>query len=253
MLAYISLRSLMVLVTAFVATALSSMSGGGASVINIPVLLSLGVPFPIATATQKLSSAFWVLPAACNYLRGRKLNWAFVLLFAFVGLFGSYLGVVFVISFNTRLMQQLIGALIIALVIYTHFKKDVGINETVVLSKFRKLITYPAALLLGFYESIFGAGNGILFSAVAIYGRGFDFINALGYYYVVAFFWVCFAATLLIAKGYYDTSVMVPAVIGSIIGGYTGSRYARYKGSRFLKLVFVIIGGLLGLKLVLGL
>ncbi len=238
--------------TSIIATALSSMSGGGASMINIPVFLALGIPFPLAMVAQKISSAFWVLPASRNYLKGRKIDWVFLILFALIGLVGVYIGVQFIIQVNKEIMERVIGVLILSLVIYTYFKKDVGVSEHKVYSKFRQRLSYVFALILGFYESIFGSGNGIMFSMVAFYTRGFDFVDALGYYFSVAFPWVVFAAILLVSKGYFSWSVVIPAVLGSFIGGYIGSKYARYKGNEFIKMMFIVIGGILGFKLVLG-
>ena len=229
------------------------MSGGGASALNIPVFLSLGVPFPVAIATQKVSSAFWVLPAAYNFLKGRKIDWFFLVVFSLVGLIGAYLGVLVVISTDQRIMELIVGLLILSLVAYTYFKKDVGLSERPVYSPLRQSLAYGFAILLGFYESIFGAGNGIMFAIATFYTKGFDFIDALGYYCSVAFSWVVFAAVIFIAKGYYDLSIMVPAVTGSVLGGYFGSKFARYKGNRFIKIMYVVFGGVLGLKLVLGL
>lgn len=241
-----------IFVTSLVATALSSMSGGGASVINIPVLLWLGVPFPMATAAQKVSSSFWVLPASYNYLKDRKVEWAFLILFSIVGLVGVYAGVEVIMQVNQRILQVIVGVLILLLVAYTYYKKDIGLAEQRVYSKFRRSLAYVFALVLGFYESFFGSGNGIMFSIVALKTRGFDFVDALGYYFSVAFPWCLFAAALLIAKGNFDLKIMVPIVIGSLIGGQIGSRYAKYKGNRFIKLMFVTIGSILGLKLLLG-
>ncbi len=228
------------------------MSGGGASVINIPVLLWLGVPFPVATASQKISSSFWVLPASINYLKGRKIDWPFLILFSLIGLIGVYVGVQVVISINTRILEVIIGILILILVAHTYFKKDIGLSEQKVYSKGRQALAYVGALILGFYESIFGSGNGILFALTTLYTKGFDFMDALGYYFSVAFPWVVFAALLLIQKGYFDVNVAIPIVIGSLIGGYVGSKYAKYKGNKFVKTMFVIIGGILGIKLLLG-
>ncbi|MFZ2149550.1 MAG: sulfite exporter TauE/SafE family protein [Minisyncoccia bacterium] len=247
------LHFLIILVTAFVSTALSSMSGGGASVINIPVLLFLGIPFPVATVSQKISSAFWVLPASFNYLKGRKVDWKFLIIFGLIGLVGVYAGVQFVVSVNGRLLEFIIGALILILVTYTFFRKDIGLSEQKIYSKFRQSLAYVFALILGFYESIFGAGNGIMFAMTTFYTRGFDFMDALGYYFSVAFPWVVFAAFLLIRKGFFDIHVAIPIVIGSLIGGYVGSKYAKYKGNKFIKMMFIIIGSILGLKLLFGL
>ena len=243
---------LIILITAFISTALSSMSGGGASVINIPVLLWLGVSFPIATVSQKISSAFWVLPASFNYLKGRKVDWLFLITFGLVGLVGVYAGVQFIVSVNPRMLEIVIGVLILLLVTYTFFKKDVGLSEQKIYSKARQTLAYVFALILGFYESIFGAGNGIMFAMTTFYTRGFDFMDALGYYFSVAFPWVVFASFLLIRKGFFDFSIAIPIVIGSLIGGYVGSKYAKYKGNKFIKTMFVVVGSLLGVKLLLG-
>lgn len=242
-----------ILLTSFVATALSSMSGGGASVINIPVMLALGIPFPLATAAQKVSSTFWVLPASYNYLKGKKIDWKFLCIFSGVGLIGVYIGTVVVLAINQRIAGIIIGTLILGLVVYVLFKKDVGLQETKVYSKFRQFVAYFFALVLGFYESFFGSGNGILFSIVAFKTKGFDFIDALGYYYSIAFLWEILAVIVFVSKGYFSWEVMIPTVLGSIIGGYVGSKYARYKGNRFIRIMFAIIGTVLGVKLLFGL
>lgn len=240
------------LLTSFFATLLSSMSGGGASVIVIPVMLWLGVPFPMATAAQKVSATFWVLPAAYNYLRDRKVDWFFLTVFGFVGLIGVYLGYLFVISVNTDHLKRAVGIIILCLVVYTLVKKDLGVVRHVVTSPMRRAMAYIFAPVLGFYESFFGSGNGIALSFLTLHTRGFDFMDALGYYYAIAFLWCASAVVLFVSQGYFDFAIMLPTVIGSIAGGFCGSRYAKYKGNAFIKMMFVVVGSALGLKLVLG-
>lgn len=229
------------------------MSGGGASVINIPVMLALGISFPLATAAQKVSSMFWVLPASRNYLKGRKVDWRFLILFGMIGLVGVYIGTLVVFAIHQRVAGVIIGILILCLVAYVLIKRDVGIVEKKVYSKFRQSVSYIFALVLGFYESFFGSGNGILFSIVTFQTKGFDFIDALGYYYSIAFIWEIFAVVIFLSKGYFSWVVMIPTVIGSVLGGYLGSRYGKYKGNKFIKIMFAVIGGVLGVKLLFGL
>ena len=45
---------------------------------------------------------------------------------------------------------------------------------------------------------------------------------------------------------------IIPAIIGSVIGGFIDSKYAKYKGDHFIKLMFVTVGGFLGFKLLFG-
>lgn len=165
---------------------------------------------------------------------------------------GAYFGVTFILNVDQRVMQIVIGIVILLLVGYTFSSRNMGLAEEKVYSKFRRLLAYFFALILGFYEIIFGSGNGIMFAIVTLKTRGFDFIDALGYYYSIAFPWCLFGAVLFISKGYFDLGVMVPVVCGSLIGGYIGSKYAKYKGNKFIKIVFMIIGTILGVKLLLG-
>lgn len=245
------MESIWIFIAAIIATAVSAVSGGGSSIIAVPIFLSMGIPLPMAVAIQSISGTFWVLPSAHNYLKGRKVDWKFLLFFSGIGTAGSYFGALAIISFNQRLLTIIIGLLIIFLVGFMNYQKTLGLKEQV-RSKKRGVVAYLFSFPMGFYEGFFGSGNGIFFTLVTAYTKGFDFIDALGYYYAVAFPWVLVGALVLILKGYFDLSLMVPAVLGSLIGGYLGSKYARLKGNKFIKIAFTIVGVLLGLKLVLN-
>lgn len=213
----------------------------------------LGISFPLATATQRLAGIFWTPLASYNYLKGRKIDWKFVVLFALAGIFFTYLGTLAVIAINPRIIGTVIGLLILALVTYVILDKKVGLQEKKIYSKFRQSTSYLFAPILGFYEGFFASGNGLLFSIAMFKTRGFDFIDSLGYYYASSFIWDVVTVVTLFYKGYFSLSVMAPVAIGSVIGGYFGSKFGKYKGNRFIKIMFAIIGTVLGLKLLLGL
>lgn len=239
--------------SSLIATILSSMSGGGASTISLPIFLWAGISLPLSIAAHKICAAFWTPISAYSYLKDKKIDWRFLLLFAAIGLIGAYFGVQFVLTIDEKLLKLIIGLIIFSFALYTYFKKDLGLKEKQVKSKIKRAISYLAALIMGFYESIIGSGNGIVFAVLTFYTRGFDFISALGYYFAVAFFWVSFATILYIQKGYFDFWIMLAAILGSVIGSYIGSRYAKYKGNKFIKILFITIGIILGIKLMLNL
>lgn len=243
---------IIVFLASLVATFLSVISGGGTSTISLPIFLWLGMSLPLAIATNKVNAIFFTPISARNYLKGRKIDWKFLILFATIGLFGVYLGVKVIINIDQILLKQIIGLVIIAFVIFTYFKKELGLKEKPEQNKFKKIINYPIALLMGFYEGIIGSGNGIAFAVLTFYTRGFDFISALGHYFAISTFWVTLAAVLYIQQGYFDFSIMASSILGAIIGSYLGSKYARYKGNKFIKIAFVVIGGILGMKLALN-
>jgi len=246
-------QNVVIFAVTLVATLLSSMSGGGAGIIVFPALLAMGISYPFVAAISAVSAVFWVLPASRNYLKGRVINWPLIITFSAIGLVGCYLGVLFITSLNQRVIEVGVGIIILFLVTYTYFKKDLGLTEHKVYSRARKAMIYPFALIMGFYEAVFGSGNGIFFTMLVFYTKGFDFIDGIGHYYVISFSWVLFSAILLITKGYYNIPMMIFATLGSVLGGFLGSRYAKNKGNKFIKIMFVTIGSILGLKLLLGL
>lgn len=240
-----------IIVVSCIATFLSSVSGGGASMINIPAYLMLGIPFPLASVMQKASSTCWVLPASYNYLKKRKIDWSFIVYGSLIGLLGVWLGVKTILSVDQRILEIVIGILILLLVVYSFFKKEFGVVEKVT-SKIQKTFSYPWMFLFGFYEALFGAGNGVFFSAVTVQTRGYDLARALGHYYAIVFPWVLFACILLMTKGYIDMYYIISAVAGSLVGGWYGSKLGSMKGSKFIRYIFIAMGFVLGLKLLIG-
>src|SRR5689334_18161822 len=103
------MESILIFLAAIIATTVSAMSGGGSSIIAVPIFLSMGIPLPMAVAIQSLSGAFWVLPSAFNYLKGRKIDWHFLLTFAAIGTVGSVFGALVITSVNQRVLTSIVG------------------------------------------------------------------------------------------------------------------------------------------------
>jgi uncharacterized membrane protein YfcA len=241
---------LIIFSVAFLASLLSSMSGAGAAMLTTPVWLSLGFPLPIAIASNQMNGAAWTLIAARNYLRGKVIDWPLIGAMVCFGLVGVWGGTVLVRGIDGHLLQRVIGVIIICLVLLVALNPSLGRTEsTPCLSRGA---TGVLALPLGVYESFFGSGNGLFTSLLLSKTRGFPLLTALGYYYVIAFTWNCFAVAIYISAGFADIRLMVPSSAGSMLGAYLGSRTGRRKGYRLVRTLFLTLGGVLGLKLALG-
>lgn len=235
---------------AFTATLVSSMSGGGSSMIMTPVWLSLGFPLPVAIASNVVNGTTWTLLAGRNYLRGHAVDWRLMLGLVAFGLIGAYLGTRVIVCGDSKIIQRVIGVIILSLVSFAYFRKDFGLESKP--PKANRFVTAFFGLPLGFYEAFFGSGNGIFTSAVLAGTRGFKMLEALGYYYVMAFAWCGFSAYIYISGGSWDLSLMIPSTLGSVGGAALGSRIGSKQGAKFVKSLFIAVGAFLGLKLVLG-
>jgi uncharacterized protein len=235
---------------AFLASLLSSMSGAGAAMITTPVWLSLGFPLPIAIASNQMNGAAWTLIAARNYLRGRLIDWRLIAFMVCFGLAGAWIGTLLVRSIDVRLLQRVIGIIIICLVAVVACNPSLGRTESA--PRLPRGWTGVLALPLGCYEAFFGSGNGLFTSFLLSKARGFTLLTSLGYYYVLAFTWNCFAVAVYTSAGLANARLMVPSTAGSMLGAYLGSLLGRRNGHGLVRALFLTVGGVLGMKLALG-
>jgi len=244
------MQFMIVFSVAFLASLLSSMSGAGSAMLTTPVWLSLGFPLPVAIASNQMNGAAWTLIAARNYLKGRTVDWVLISNMVCFGLVGAYAGTVIVRSLDTHLLQRVIGCIIIGLVVVVGLNPSLGRAESE--PCLSRSLTGVLAFPLGAYESFFGSGNGLFTSILLSKSRGLPLLTALGYYYVIAFTWNCFAVSIYIASGLGDSRLMLPSTAGSMLGAYFGSRLGRRKGYGLVRALFLAVGGVLGVKLALG-
>jgi len=143
-----------------------------------------------------------------------------------------------------------IFAIMIAIFIYTLVKPDLG-KVHVEKHSPRKLMIIGAiaASLIGFYDGLIGPGTGTMLMIALVAIMGFAFVGASA-----------------IAKGVNATtnlaSIIVVGIrsgfmwklglvlaVANLIGGYTGSHMAIKKGSGFIRIFYLIVTGLLILRL----
>jgi uncharacterized protein len=235
---------------AFLASLLSSMNGAGAAMLTTPVWLSLGFPLPIAIASNQMNGAAWTLIAARNYLKGKLIDWKLITTMICFGLVGAWVGTVIVRGVDVHLLQRVIGVIIICLVVVVACNPSLGREESAPCLSRR--LTGVLAFPLGCYEAFFGSGNGLFTSFLLSKARGFTLLTSLGYYYVLAFAWNCFAVAIYTNAGFADGRLMLPSTAGSVLGAYLGSRLGRSRGHGLVRALFLLLGGVLGTKLALG-
>ena len=80
------LDQFVLLLASLVANAFSAFVGGGAGLLQLPVLIFLGLPFGVALATHKVASVALGIGATVRHLRERGLESRFALFILAVGL-----------------------------------------------------------------------------------------------------------------------------------------------------------------------
>ena len=236
-----------------VANFFSALSGGGAGLIQFPILIFLGLSFGVALATHKVASVALGLGATIRHMKESHLARRESIIILSAGLPGVVLGASTILKVPEDLATFLLGLLTLSLGVYSIFKPKLGMDYQPRNWEGRGLMVGMAGLFgIGFLNGSITSGTGLFLTIWLIRHFGLDYKRAVAYTLVLCgLFWNGTGALVL---GYLGTIAWpwMPALLaGSLLGGYLGSHVAIKKGNLWIKRSFEIITILIGLKLML--
>ena len=248
------LEQLILFVAALAANFFSALSGGGAGLIQLPILIFLGLPFAVALATHKVASVALGLGATLRHLKESHLERRFSLIILGAGLPGVVLGAVTILQIPERVATLALGVLTLGLGLYSVFKPRLGMDHAPLNRQGWGLAGGMAGLfVVGFLNGSIASGTGLFLTLWLIRWFGLDYTRAVAYTLILCgLVWNGTGALVLGVIGAVAWDWMPALLAGSIIGGYLGSHLAIRKGNLWVKRAFEIVTILIGIKLIAG-
>lgn len=245
---------LVLFLASFVANWFSALSGGGAGLIQFPLLIFLGLPFGVALATHKLASVALGLGATLRHGKENILERRFALIILAAGLPGVILGASVILFVPARAATFALGLLTLGLGLFSVLRPQLGMEHAPKHREGRALIVGILGLfLIGMLNGSITSGTGLFLTMWLIYFFGMDYKRALAYTLVLCgLIWNGTGAVVLGILGNIAWSWMPALLAGSILGGYAGSHLALKKGNRWIKRAFEIVTIVIGIKLLWG-
>ena len=228
---------------AFLAGFIDSIVGGG-GLILLPALIILRPDLDLATilGTNKGSAVWGTLASTLQYSRTVGIPWRVMLPAALTGFIFSGLGALTVTHVENDFLRPFILVLLIAVAVYTFFKKDFGhLHAPKVNEHKQRLIATAAGAVIGFYDGFFGPGTGSFLIFIFIGLVGFSFLAASASAKVINFA-TNFAAFIFFAvTGHVAYTLTLPMAVCNIAGSFLGSRLAVLRGSGFVRGLFLMV------------
>jgi len=237
-----------------VANTFSAFAGGGAGLLQLPILIFLGLPFGIALATHKVASVALGVGATLRHMREGSLERRFVVFILATGLPGVVLGASVILQVPGRMAEIALGVLTLGLGVYSFLKKDLGQQAQLRNQQGWRLWVGGAVLfLIGALNGSLTSGTGLFVTLWLVRWFGADYKTAVAYTLVlVGMFWNGTGAVTLGMLGEIRWDWLPALLAGSLLGGYLGAHLAIRKGNRWVKRVFEVVTALVGIKLILG-
>ncbi len=235
----------------FFAGFVDAIAGGGGLIQTPAMLLSLPDRDPVSVvATSKLAAFFGTTTAAIKYGKHIKTDPRLLLAMVIPAFIGAGFGALLASEISPESFKSAIFFMMIAIFIYTLFKPDLG-KVHVEKHSPRKLMVIGAiaAFVIGFYDGLIGPGTGTMLMIALVAIMGFAFVGASAIAKVVN------ATTNLASIIVVGLNIGILWKLGLLLGlanlagGYTGSLMAIKKGSGFIRIFYLIVTGLLILRL----
>ncbi|MGL4832259.1 MAG: sulfite exporter TauE/SafE family protein [Propionibacteriaceae bacterium] len=236
---------------AFVAGWIDAIVGGG-GLIQLPLLFFGLADHSVAavSGTNKMSSVGGASAATMNYLRRIRVHWPVAMALCGCAYLGSSGGALL----NRQLPRDVFAPLLfLALLVvgcYTWRRPELGIHHQDRLVGWRRICAAGAiGVVVGFYDGLLGPGAGTFFIIGLVSILGYGFLHASAYA-KLANLTTNVAAIVVFARGHHIVwLVALPMMVANLTGGYVGAKLALKHGNSFVRIVFLIVVGLLTLRM----
>ncbi|ROV62042.1 sulfite exporter TauE/SafE family protein [Vibrio ponticus] len=236
------------------ANTLASLSGGGAGLLQFPLLLFFGLPFSVALATHKVASVALGLGAAATHIKQKSFTRQEACYITVVGCIGVVVGANLILYVPDVIAERLLGAMILALGIYSYFKKQLGQQATPINRHLPGYILGGIGLILiGIINGSLTAGSGLLVTLFLVRWFGYSYKQAVALTMIcVGLFWNGIGGIAVVQAGASIYWPWLPVLLaGSFLGGAAGAYLSTRFSNKIIKQCFEVLTLLVGLKLLI--
>lgn len=230
---------------------IDAIAGGGGLIQTPAMLLTFPDRNPVqVVATSKTAAFFGTTTAAIQYRKFIKTDSRLLIAMVIPAFIGACFGALLASHISPESFKSSIFFMMIAIFFYTLLKPDLGKVHVEKHSK-KKLMVIGAlaACLIGFYDGLIGPGTGTMLMIALVAIMGFAFVGASAIAKVVnATTNLASIIVVGIRLGIMWKLGLVLAV-ANLAGGYAGSHMAIKKGSGFIRIFYLIVTGILILRL----
>ncbi|MER2492552.1 sulfite exporter TauE/SafE family protein [Catenovulum sediminis] len=238
-------------IISLIANTLSSLAGGGAGLLQLPAIIFLGLPFSVALATHKVASVALGVGASIKHLKHGQFSLPLVVIMIIGALPGVILGARVIVEIPPQLSMWALGALTIALGVYSFLKPSLGQTDNLKNLNLRGyLIGSLGLFIIGFLNGSLTSGTGLFVTMWLIHWFGMAYGRAVSYTLVmVGILWNGTGAVTLGLVSQIQWDWLPALLLGSLMGGYIGAYLVIAKGNKLVKRCFEVLTILAGISL----
>lgn len=232
---------IIVIPSVFLAGLIDAVAGGG-GLLSVPAYLAAGLPPQLALGTNKLSSCAGTSLATWRYLRRGYIDLRTAAVAASIAMIGAYLGARSLLAIDPILIRYALLLIVPVVAVLTLLDTQKGARDLshTLTGRRRWFLLLGFALLIGFYDGIFGPGTGSFLLLFFTWMLRYDLLRANGNTKFVNLATNLAALITFIVSDQVAYQIGLPAAIASLAGNWLGSQLVMLRGSRMIRPVFLL-------------
>jgi uncharacterized membrane protein YfcA len=217
---------------------------GGGGLVQLPALL-LGFPGASPAqilATNKIAGIAGTASSSITYWRRVRPDLRTAVPMAVVAYFGAIGGALIGLHIPKSAFNPIILVMLVVVGAYTVARPSMGTQTALRFDGHRHtLVAMVTGFLIGVYDGALGPGTGsfLVFALVGL--MGYAFLEASAKAKIANFATNLGALTVFAPGGHVMWGIGLVMAAANLLGGYTGARTAVARGSRFVRVVFVLV------------
>lgn len=220
---------------------------GGNSLINVPIMITVGMSPRQAVATNMFAVIFMTISATVRFARSGTLRRDLLAPLGVITLVTSALGALIAVKLPETTVKIVVGISMAALVLFIALNRK---RDPVAPTPARRLAGYVGATLLGIYGGFFSGGYTTLMTVLCTACFGLTMMESVAVTKPINLVSCVAASVIFFYGGLIDLRIGVPLAAGNLIGGWLGAHAALKGGDRFVRALFLGTVGALALKLI---
>ncbi len=227
---------------------INTLAGSG-SLLTLPLLMFLGLSPHQANATNRVAIFFQNIVAVKSFTNQKLLVPKQETGLVIPTLIGATVGASLAVNINEKVLHAFIAGLLFFMFFIILLKPDRWVKEQAgKIEGKRPVWQYVIFFFVGLYGGFIQAGVGFFLLSALVLGVGYDLIKANAVKVLIVLSYTAIALGIFIWSRQVNFLYGIVLAIGSSIGAFIASKYAKQIGTKVIRYILLAAVLLAGLK-----
>ncbi len=214
---------------------------GSGSLITLPLLMFLGLPANIANGTNRIGVLVQSIVSSLSFRQQKLYSAREGIWMTIPAVAGSLLGSLLAIRINERMMELLIGGLLIFMFFIILYKPEQWVrNHALSITPKRRWWVSVIFFFIGIYGGFIQAGVGFFLLAALVLGAGLGLTESNAHKVLIVAAMTAIALTVFIISGQVNYLYGIILAAGQGVGAWLASRVAVSWGPKVVRIILLV-------------